>query len=801
MAWIEVPEGRRRHSKLFQDSDDPTRFAIDGIVGLPLHYEGQLDSGVHDTQVDLTPQRVLAGGNDGWRIINNGWHYFLGQPAGKATDGWVGFGGRKGAAWLLFRLLRMGYIHWPTRSWDDIAGAPNYDRQNLSRQVQRIELPSTGETIPARCISTWNDIWSASVGGPVDVRWQADPRRLKEEIVVSEAARNWITSNHPPATPANETYLAFVFRIDPSQIPRWVKNGILQNIEDDFDDDGAPGIELRDALDNLLAFLPVSELRVPSSDPWLDNPPVQLKKRIWKDGTNYYLLVGARVDQIAALPAGDLIFDPTLEEDIAASADDADEAGDGGFDLTGDNVDCYSYHEATNPSYQHAGFRFQTVEVPQGATIDAAYLDLYVNAVLNGYDAFIYGNDVDDAVDFSTDADIDGRTRTTANVFIDTTPADDDYNQTPSIVSIVQEIVDREGWESGNDMCFLFIAVNDNGTNEFVRHDSYDKSGGNPGKLHIEYTAAAGGPEPNVSDGVSVADTPSVSPIVIPDLSESEAVTVTDAPTLLLGLDLPTEQEAVSVGDTASVSPLTIPGLSEQEAVSVGEAAQAEIAIPGVSEQEAITVGDSPSVQITTISDLSVSEAETISVGDSATVQRVIPGILEIFASDAVTITDAPGFMIDPLLLLISEPVAVAEALVAEIPGIAKGPDPVWRRYRRDEFPELPHVPKPRRSPAQERMERLNEAVRERERREAEAAQLASLRDQAQERVAQKLAAQRLEQQRAEQRRISSMINLEIGRIKQEAREARKAEMDKIRRKNLRKARAKLRRQRKKKKK
>ena len=91
MAWIEQVDKRGRGTKVFQDDVDPLKGSLDSQAGTAWHYEGTPESGVFDAQVDLTPERVLAGGHDGWRVTNNGWHYFLGQPNGLA-DGFVGFG-------------------------------------------------------------------------------------------------------------------------------------------------------------------------------------------------------------------------------------------------------------------------------------------------------------------------------------------------------------------------------------------------------------------------------------------------------------------------------------------------------------------------------------------------------------------------------------------------------------------------------------------------------------------------------------------------------------------------------------
>ena len=112
MAWTEVVEQRALISKTYQDG---TKLRLE-TGGTRLHYESVLDSEVFDAEVDLTPLRVNNALLDGWIVTQAGWHYALGQPGDKLTDGWVGFGGRKGAHWIKTRLTRVGYMHGPTRT-------------------------------------------------------------------------------------------------------------------------------------------------------------------------------------------------------------------------------------------------------------------------------------------------------------------------------------------------------------------------------------------------------------------------------------------------------------------------------------------------------------------------------------------------------------------------------------------------------------------------------------------------------------------------------------------------------------
>jgi len=108
--------------------------------------------------------------------------------------------------------------------------------------------------------------------------------------------------------------------------------------------------------------------------------------------------------------------------------------------------------------------RFQGITINQGAAISSAYLNVNSSLAYSGaLSLLIEGEDVDDASTFSTVGDYNGRTRTSANVTWTITSdwVVDTWYESPNISSIIQEIVDRESWTSGND---IVIFVEDDGS-------------------------------------------------------------------------------------------------------------------------------------------------------------------------------------------------------------------------------------------------------------------------------------------------------------------------------------------------
>lgn len=493
MTWIEqTPTARAR---IWRD-DATGQYHSSSLVGTSLAYEGVLDSGVFDTPVSLTPQRITGGGNDGWRVTANQFHYFLGQPAGRATDGWVGFGGRQGAHWLSSRLVRVGYLHWPTRAWDDIGGAPTYTRAGrLTRTDQTRAIGPAGVQVTQTLenLAQWTGIWTTPGSGDVTIRWRVNGRGLKEEIVLNAAARTWITANRAPATPASETWFSFTFQMDWTDIPRVLKNSVLQDIEGDFDDDGG-SIRLETALNEVLAFLPLDNAYVNTSVdfggvPRATRAYLPLRKRIYKDGSNYYLIVGARVDQLAALPAGDVIFDPTF---IIAETNE-----DGYSEGTDENVlpsqgafaNSLGYY-TTGAAAVDGGWIFRSTGIASGDTIDTATLNLEYNGVSFNLplDGSIFGFAVDTPTDFDnthTHRISDHHTRTSASVAANI-PTAADYTSA-SLVTILQEIVDRAGFAGDIGLCWREASTNQ----EYWDWTDYTTSAALAAELTVTFTAAA----------------------------------------------------------------------------------------------------------------------------------------------------------------------------------------------------------------------------------------------------------------------------------------------------------------------
>lgn len=167
---------------------------------------------------------------------------------------------------------------------------------------------------------------------------------------------------------------------------------------------------------------------------------------------------------------------------VAQDTDDAEErSSNGNMTLTG-----VLQLVGSSPK-QIVGLRFQNVAVPQGATITSARLEFEVDSTNSSTTSLtIQGENVDSAVTFnSTDRNISSRPVTTASVAWSSVPnlAMNQKLVSPDLTPVVQEIVNRAGWISGNAMAFI---ITGSGTKNV---ESFDSEPGAAPLLKITYSS------------------------------------------------------------------------------------------------------------------------------------------------------------------------------------------------------------------------------------------------------------------------------------------------------------------------
>lgn len=172
---------------------------------------------------------------------------------------------------------------------------------------------------------------------------------------------------------------------------------------------------------------------------------------------------------------------------INAGSDDAEEAIGGSVSTgSGDLEINYDGGDA-----QYVGLFFDSVTVPAGANICSnTYLQFEADeSNSEPTSVVIYGEDNDEPNALGTgNSDVTNRTATTSQVAWDNIPAwtaGVDY-QSPSVASIVQEIVNIGSWASGDDI--VMVVAPGGGSRVAESEDG----NGTPPILHIEYHTGAG---------------------------------------------------------------------------------------------------------------------------------------------------------------------------------------------------------------------------------------------------------------------------------------------------------------------
>ncbi len=221
---------------------------------------------------------------------------------------------------------------------------------------------------------------------------------------------------------------------------------------------------------------------------------------------------------------------------IAASGDDAVELiggrNDGRVTINDDRLRIQDNKKI--------GVRFQNIAIPQGSQINSASIQFtaYSNQRRES-STTIVGEDSDHAEEYSnTSQNISNRTETSESVLWTipgwSTNDNNDAQKVTGLKNIVQEIVNRVGWQSGKAMAFMLKE----GSGREKQAYAWDKSSANSAELFIDFTppllAMSEIPDQSVRNGKSFT-------MSLSDYISGEATSYTlESGTLPTGLDFNT---------------------------------------------------------------------------------------------------------------------------------------------------------------------------------------------------------------------------------------------------------------------
>ena len=178
-----------------------------------------------------------------------------------------------------------------------------------------------------------------------------------------------------------------------------------------------------------------------------------------------------------------------VEIPIIAGSDDAEQRSSGSLDL--DSTDLEMVFDAGGN--QTVGLRFNGVPIPQQSSILNAYIQFKVDEATTAPTSLtVHAEAVDNAETFiGVDDNLSERQFTTATAPWTPAPwptpgAVTPAQRTPDIAPLIQEIVDRPGWSSGNSLCIIIT-----GTGERTAESFNGDQNGAP-LLHVEYILSSG---------------------------------------------------------------------------------------------------------------------------------------------------------------------------------------------------------------------------------------------------------------------------------------------------------------------
>jgi hypothetical protein len=174
----------------------------------------------------------------------------------------------------------------------------------------------------------------------------------------------------------------------------------------------------------------------------------------------------------------------TFEVRVSASSDDAEERSTGGVALTSSDLEIVQ--ESTT---QTVGLRFNGVNIPQGSIVSKAYIQFQADEANAEVTALTIEGQASDHADtfVAVNSDVSLRPRTSASVAWAPAPWNvgeaGPAQQTTDIAAVIEEIVGRTGWVSGNSLAIII-----GGSGKRVA-EAYDGVSSAAPLLHVEFAS------------------------------------------------------------------------------------------------------------------------------------------------------------------------------------------------------------------------------------------------------------------------------------------------------------------------
>ncbi len=271
-----------------------------------------------------------------------------------------------------------------------------------------------------------------------------------------------------------------------------------------------------------------------SQEGWASGNAIVIIIRDDKDNPSTGLRAVESYDgESGAAPLLRITLASSIDIKVTDGNDDAEEhLSSGEMDITSSDLEI-PYEDGGSPASdeQATGIRFLELPMDRGGKVVNAYVEFEIDELKEGSDApvdvIIKGELAANAASFDGAAgNISGRATTTAQVkwSIPAGLAVNDKVQTPDISAVIQEIVDQEGWESGNAVVLIITDDKDNPSTGLRAFESYDGEVNAAPLLHIAgaLSIVRAATEPVPADGaLGVSAAPAISTFVSSDVPKN----------------------------------------------------------------------------------------------------------------------------------------------------------------------------------------------------------------------------------------------------------------------------------------
>jgi len=207
-----------------------------------------------------------------------------------------------------------------------------------------------------------------------------------------------------------------------------------------------------------------------------------------------YSVASSLIHSIILPSAGVIVYSSssTIVVQVGASHDDAGPWWDWAgyyWPWTLDKSHVSVGHFQWEDKYYNGGLRFTDANIPQGAKIVSAVLKACSDQTCAGTGARwnVYGENAGNSNEFSTKEEFEARPKTIASIdtgFL-TIWVEGEWYTIADVASVIQEIVNRSDWSSGNALALLLCGHTEARTTHEIR--SYDADPSQAAVLEVTY--------------------------------------------------------------------------------------------------------------------------------------------------------------------------------------------------------------------------------------------------------------------------------------------------------------------------